>query len=387
MNVLGIIAEYNPFHNGHLYHLRECARQAEADCAVIVMSGNFTQRGEPAVLDKWTRARLAVQYGADLVLELPFAYAVNSAEYFAKGSVSILDRLGCVSYLGFGAEQGNLQELRQIARFFAKEPDGFRQQLKQFMEKGASYARARSSALSASLGEDAAKLLQTPNNILAVEYLKQLELQGSPIKPVMVRRKGAGYLDREPAGEFASAAAIRHHLSPQQRKQYVPPGVEAELRARKDSSGYFDLARGVVLRSGPGELSRIFSVGEGLENRLKGQIRRCSSLEELVEAVSSKRYPKTRISRILCQAAVGLEAFDDEYYARVLAASEKGTGLLKQLKKNAEIPVITNINKLEKKPSLLSYDILASDLYNLVIGADLYQRCDYVVHPYIHRTR
>ena len=353
MNVLGIVAEYNPFHNGHLYQLSKCAQQARADCIVIVMSGNFTQRGEPAVLDKWIRSRLAVQHGADLVLELPFAYAANSAEYFAKGSVSILERLGCVTHLGFGTEQGSADELRQIARFLAKEPEVFRRQLKSFMEKGESYARARSCALSACLGEEATKLLQTPNNILGVEYLKQLEIQESSIKPIMVNRKGAGYLDQEPDGGFASATAIRNHLEPEQRKQYVPPGVEAELRNCRDSRGYFDLVRGVVLRSEPGMLSQIFSVSEGLENRLKGQIRRCSSLEELVEAVSSKRYPKTRIRRILCQAAVGLGAFDDDYYARILAASKKGTGLLRQIKKTTEIPVITNINKLKEKPSLL----------------------------------
>lgn len=385
MNVLGIIAEYNPFHNGHLYHLRECVRQAEADCTVIVMSGNFTQRGEPAVLDKWTRSRLAIQHGADLVLELPFAYAANSAEYFAKGSVSILERLGCITHLGFGTEQGNADELRQIARFLAKEPEAFRRQTKQFMEKGESYARARSCALSSCLGEEATKLLQTPNNILGVEYLKQLEIQDSSIKSIMVNRKGAGYLDREPTGGFASATAIRHHLSTEQRKRYIPPGVEAELRNCRVSSGYFDLVRGVILRSEPGMLSQIFSVSEGLENRLKRQIRKCSSLEELVETVSSKRYPKTRVRRILCQSAVGLGSFDDDYYARVLAASEKGTGLLRQIKKTSEIPVITNINKLEKKPSLLKYDILASDLYNLITGGDLYKGCDYVARPYIHR--
>ena len=136
MNIVGIIAEYNPFHNGHLYHLKQCKKLAEAEACVVVMSGNFTQRGEPAVFDKWTRSRLAVQCGADLVLELPFAYAVNSAEAFARGGVGILDRMGCVTHIGFGAEQGSLPEMERLAAFLAEETIEFRECFKEFLAEG-----------------------------------------------------------------------------------------------------------------------------------------------------------------------------------------------------------------------------------------------------------
>lgn len=383
MNIVGIIAEYNPFHNGHLYHLRQCAKLARAEACVVVMSGNFTQRGEPAVFDKWTRSRLAVQCGADLVLELPFAYAVNSAEGFARGGVGILDRLGCVTHIGFGAEQGSLCDLARLSAFLAEETAEFQEQLRRFLAEGCSYPKARQRSLETCLGAELAGLSTTPNNILAVEYLKQLRRQKSDIKPIMVKRKGAGYFDEQPAGAFASASAIRHTLTPEQRKKCVPPQVEAAFSAKREVRGYFELARSLILRSSPEELSRILSVGEGLENRMKAQVRACRDLEEFVERTAAKRYPKTRIRRILCQLLVGLSSFEDCFYARVLAASEKGKRVIRQSKKQGQLPLLTNINKEASLPELIKYDILASDLYHVLTGEDLYQRCDYVMRPYM----
>ncbi len=383
MNILGIIAEYNPFHNGHLYHLEQCVQQAGADAAVAVMSGNFTQRGEPAMMDKWTRSRLAVQCGVDLVLELPFAFAVNSAEYFAKGGIGILSGLGCVTHLGFGGEQGTLGELETMAELLAKEPPQYQQVLKEFLEKGASYPKAREKAMELMLGKRAASLSLSPNNILAIEYLKQLKILDSSIIPIMVNRKGPGYFDEQPVGNIASATAIRDQMDKQQRVDYVPPPVKEALTEVSDTSSYFQLIQSAVLRCGESELARICSVGEGLEHKLKKQIRTCGSLKELVEAVSSKRYPKARIRRILCQLLMGLTEFEPVFYARVLAAGEKGTRLLRQAKKKSSIPIITNINKAAALPQLMTYDILAGDIYNLLAGYDLYQRCDHVMGPYI----
>ncbi|MCQ4637417.1 nucleotidyltransferase [Anaerovorax odorimutans] len=383
MNVLGIIAEYNPFHNGHLYHLRQCREKAEADFVVAVMSGNFTQRGEPAIMDKWARSRIAVECGVDLVLELPFAYAVNSAEYFARGGIGILEGLGCVTHLGFGAEKGHPDELRQAAVYLAKEPDAFRSLLKKNLDAGLSYAKARESALAQIMGPRFSELSVTPNNILALEYLKQLQLHNSSIKFVMVNRKGAGYLDKEPKAGIASATAIRNHLDPGQVDQYVPQETAEALRQAPPLRGYFDLIRGAVLSRSADRLAQIFSVGEGLENRIKDQIRRADNLESLVEKIASKRYPKTRISRILCQILMDLTSLDGSLYARVLAAGNGGTRLLREIKKTAKIPVITNINKVASLPGLCEKDILASDMYNLLTGASLYENCDYVRHPYI----
>lgn len=383
MRIVGIIAEYNPFHNGHLYHLEECKRQAQADAAVIIMSGNFTQRGEPAVLNKWVRSRLAVDSGADLVLELPFAYSVSSAEYFAKGGVGILSGLGCITHLGFGAEKGELEELQAIGRILAEEPEAYRTKLKAALSQGHSYAKARELALEMCMGFCKKELVLTPNNILAVEYMKQLILQGDNITPIMIKRRGAGYFEQKPQGDIASATAIRSHISKVDRKKYIPLSVEKEMEKQPDLSGYFTLVRSALLRSNREELASLLSVSEGLENRLKAHIRKADSLDELVECVKSKRYPETRIRRILCQAVMNLTPFEDCFYARVLAAGKMGTKLLKEIKKTAEIPIITNINKEPELPSIMKYDILASDLYNLLAGADLYKNSDYVVHPYI----
>lgn len=358
-------------------------KRAEADATVAVMSGNFTQRGEPAMMDKWTRSRLAVQCGVDLVLELPFAFAVNSAEYFAKGGIGILSGLGCVTHLGFGSEQGTLEELDAIAEVLAKDSPQYQQTLKEFLGKGESYPKAREKAMERMLGKRTAELSLSPNNILAIEYLKQLKSLNSSIIPVMVNRRGPGYFDLQPAGNIASATAIRTQMDKRRRMDYVPPPVRAALLEADDASGYFQMAQNAVLRCGEPELARIFSVGEGLEHKLKKHIRTCDSLEKLVESVSSKRYPKARIRRILCQLIMGLTAFEPSFYARVLAAGEKGTKLLRQAKKRSAIPIITNINKEAHVPDLLSYDILAGDIYNLLAGHDLYEECDQVKRPYI----
>ncbi len=384
---MGIIAEYNPFHNGHLYHLEQCKAQSGADLAVAVMSGHFTQRGEPAILDKWVRSRLAVQCGVDLVLELPFAFAVNSAEYFARGGVEILTGLGCVTHLGFGCEQGSLKELDPIAECLAAEPQEYRQALKEFLGKGFSYPKAREKTVAQLLGNQAASLSLSPNNILALEYLKQLKLQKSPLVPIAVKRRGPGHFDKNPQETIASATAIRTRMDKGQRMAYVPPQVgKALAQPQPDMSSYFQLVRGAILRSSQSELAGIFSVGEGLEHKLKKHVRTCDSLEALVEAAASKRYPKTRIRRILCQCLIGLPKFQVSGcapYARVLAANGKGTELLRQAKKRGSIPIVTNINKEGRLPHLLTYDILAGDVYHLLTGQDLYQCCDYVAQPYI----
>lgn len=385
MKTLGIIAEYNPLHNGHLYHMQECKKKAEADCVIVVMSGDFTQRGEAAILDKWTRSRLAVENGADLVLELPFAYAVNSAEHFARGGVGILQRLGCVTHLGFGAEANSLETLQILADAVSAENPDIQRKMKELLDQGESYAKARQLALESQLGSEFAEAIRSPNNILAVEYLKQLKNNGNSIIHVMVNRKGAGYHAAKPEGGFASATAIRRHMDRKQQKDYVPGNVADALEKGLSHPEIFPLVQSRVLSASEEELSRIFSVGEGLENRMKDQIRRSCSLDDFVARVGSKRYPATRIRRILCQMLVGMTDFEDEYYARLLAAGPKGTALLKQIKKNSDIPVITNINKEETLPKLIKYDILAADLYNILAGNDLYKKSDYVVHPFIQK--
>lgn len=385
MKVLGIIAEYNPLHNGHLYHMDQCRRQSGADHIIVVMSGNFTQRGEAAILDKWIRSRLAVENGVDLVLELPFAYAVNSAEFFARGGVKILDLLGCVTHLGFGVEVGTIEQLQQIADVITDEDEVFRQHMKNSLDQGMSYAKSREICINQMLGPESAALIKSPNNILAIEYLKQLKFSKSDIKPITVNRKGAGYHAMEPEGGFASATSIRNNLTPEAVRDFVPSNVSEALELYSMDKDYFSLIQSKVIGSSVQDLKKILSIGEGLENRMKDQIRKSGSLEDFVERIRSKRYPKTRIQRMLCQMLMGLTEFEDEYYARVLAAGPGGTDILKKIRKKSEIPVITNINKAEELPQLIKYDILAGDMYNIIAGNDLYKKSDHVMHPFIQK--
>ncbi|HML38127.1 MAG TPA: nucleotidyltransferase family protein, partial [Bacillota bacterium] len=212
MKVLGIIAEYNPFHNGHRYHLEESVKLTSPDFTVCVMSGDFTQRGEPAMADKWIRAAATVENGVDLVLELPFAFACNNAEFFAAGAVDILNRLGCVTHLSFGSEAGELSALSQAADYLAYEDDELKNTIREFADQGLSFPRARYEAVKMCRGEAYSDVLRSANNILAVEYLKQLRLMKSEIEPVTVKRYGTGYHDMGSYENIASATAIRHQV-------------------------------------------------------------------------------------------------------------------------------------------------------------------------------
>lgn len=416
MKAVGIIAEYNPFHNGHQYHLRESMRLTGADASVAVMSGNFVQRGEPACLEKWVRAEMAVKSGVDLVLELPFVYAVNSAEFFAKGAIRLLEGLGCVEAVCFGSEEGNLDQLSAAAAILAEENGEFRTELKKKLDTGMSYPKARSAVLS-QFFPNGGSLLKGPNNILAVEYLKQLLLTNSAIQAVAIKREGAEYLSKtlpermkktDSFMQFASASAIRAVIHEKRGEnpdfqwiyQFLPSQSADVLKRFYDDvyinlNDFYPLLVYAVLSSEPAELAAILSVGEGLENRLLEKIRIADSAEELVALVLSKRYTQTRIQRMLIQILTGLtrEAFqkidkNNAMYGRVLGFSQRGARLLKEMKKSGccRIPLLTNVNRdrlfSPEEELLLSYDVKASDLYHLAGGKNLYHFSDFVRTPY-----
>lgn len=372
MNVAGIVAEYNPMHSGHIYHLQQTRELCKADVVVAVMSGNFTQRGEPAIYDKWLRASAAVNNGIDLVFELPFAYACNSAGYFAAGAVNILDGLGCVTHLSFGSESGEIQPLLDLAKFLAKEPKNYKEALKRNLDKGISFPKARESALSETFGK--AEVLQLPNNILGIEYLKALQMLKSDIIPITVIRKGQGH--HESASEIRSTIIW-------------------------DESKYFDMVRQAFIKSQGGDLDDIFGAAEGIQNKIIKNIRSAKDLNDLIDKVKTKRYTWTGINRLLAQTLVGFTA--DEFmqingirYGRILAFNEKGAKLLRRIKKTecAKMPILTNINRdLAQHPDAgaatklsLAKDVLASDLYNLAFSKDLYRNSDFVMKPaYVHQ--
>ncbi len=400
MNVVGIVAEYNPFHNGHLYHLRESKIKASADCAVAVMSGNFTQRGDPALLDKWTRACLAVKNGVDLVVELPFVFACNNAEYFAYGAISLLDGLGAVTHLSFGSEHNELSDLIHTAGLLAFETPEFKEALHLHLSKGVSFPKARHDALCDCGHIIDADILRTPNNILAVEYLKQLVVQKSIIRPISITRKGPGYHDLQLSDNMASASAIREGLISERGFDLFRAAVPLETqKALSDLSmsdiitfeDFFPLLLYRIRTTSKERLAEIMSSGEGLENRLKQAVKKARTSKDIIKGIKSRRYTETRIKRLLIHTLIGLYR-DDFYkimdsgiiYARVLAFSDIGAEFLRLIKSRFinGIPVLTNINKeiCGDDPiwSVLAYDVLAADIYNVFRHGEMYTHSDHV---------
>lgn len=396
--IVGIVAEYNPFHNGHLYHLTRALELSGAFGSVAVMSGNFVQRGEPALIDKWRRAETAVRNGVDLVLELPFMYAAGSAEYFASGAVRLFDALACVTHLAFGCEEGELAPLAEAANVLVAEPPAFKEGLRAALSAGRSFPRARAEALRRAAGDAPARLLGFPNNILAVEYLKQLILIGSRIEPVAIKRAGAGYFDADPSARIAGASAIRNMLltgETDEALRYLPRGAADDLPAFQSFDRYFTLIAAVARLRSREELRGIMSASEGIENRLIRALDGASDTASLIAAIKSARYTETRIRRFLLHALFGLtrEKFaglDAVWpgYARVLALSEKGGEILRLVKKNANIPVVTNPNKQRlgaPVSALLDLDVQASDIYNLIGAGAMRERSDHRMRPFVLR--
>ncbi|MDR2132316.1 MAG: nucleotidyltransferase [Clostridiales Family XIII bacterium] len=393
--MVGIVAEYNPFHNGHLLHIESSVKLADADGVVAVMSGNFVQRGEPALIDKWRRARTAVENGVDLVVELPFFYATGSAEHFASGAVRLLDAMGCVTHLSFGCEEGSVAPLAEAARVLAEESPAFKETLRAALKSGMSFPRARAEALRKEAGDASARLLDHPNNILAVEYLKQCALIESHLTPLAVKRAGAGCFEADPRGRIAGAAAIRDLFfagRTEEALRYMPKW-EGSLDAQRLDM-YFTLIAAAVRLKNVSELRAVVSASEGLENRLLRALDAAFDMPSLLAAMETKRYTKTRIRRFLLHALFGLTrerfaAFDAAWpgYLRVLALSEKGGGLLRLVKARTDMPIVTNPGKRRLESPLavgLAADILASDIYNLVGGAAR-GGADYRTRPFVRR--
>lgn len=404
MNVLGIIAEYNPFHNGHLYHLKESKRITNADYTVCIMSGNFTQRGEPAMVHKWYRAKMAIDNGIDLVIELPFVFACNNAEYFSKGAIDLLNNLGCITHLSFGSEVGDLKQLNDTAEHLTFESDQFQQYIKEFLNQGMSYPKARYEAIKEYAGEKCSDVIKDANNILAVEYLKQLMITKSNINPITIKRYGTGYHDKSFYENIASATAIRERIKISKELieiyEYIPQKtvdvlMNIDTKLYTSLEDFYKLIYYKILISDSKNLTNILSATEGLENRIKKVIHESKNMESMIKAIISKRYTITRIQRLLIHILMELDKntfnsilIDKVNYGRILALNKKGALLLKYMKKNKlnSIPLITNINREIDKDSkvwkLLSYDIKATDIYNLVTYGEINNCSDYVMKPY-----
>lgn len=398
--VLGIVAEYNPFHSGHVHHIEVSKRKTNAEAIIAIMSGNFTQRGELAISDKWTRAEMATKNGVDLVVELPFYYACNSAEYFARGGVNILESLGCVTDISFGTENEDIYILKEIAKFFAKDNVQAKPIIDRYLKNGNSYPKARELALKAIYGENIASYISQPNNILAIEYLKALGESKSNITPIAVERCIAKHNENtlQDDAKITSGTAIRNYL----RKLYVTdefakicdihslPEATKEMLQSKDlildndrvNKRILEMLRYKIFTSSKKELQNIFSISEGLEGRFEKYIRSVENMREYILQVKSKRYTYTRIQRAIIHIIMG---FTKEVklpkYARILAFNEKGAKLIKYIKKNElnSIPIIEKIDKYNR--NLLACDIKATDIFNLITDRNLQKYSEYGRHP------
>ena len=385
---VGIIAEYNPFHNGHLYHLNESKKATNAEISIVAMSGNFVQRGRVAIADKWKRAEAAIKCGADLVVEIPVVFACNSAPYFAKAGVGILESLG-VDYISFGSESGNISELSAISQEMKDKEREIEDYVQKSVKEGLSYPRAREDAIKKLLGEAAAELINNPNNILALEYLKNVEKS----EVITVKRQGPGYNDMDVSDELASATAIRYLIEEKEDVTGLMPADSASVILdcnRPSEEMLFKLICQKVLTTSAEDLDEICAGGEGLGNKLKNSVRKASSHEDLIEELKSKRYTRTRIERFLIQCLLDIKDVNNmPNYVRVLAFNKKGSAYLKYIKKLeiCNLPIITNINKeLQDYPEIeetINKDILATDMYNILTDRNLYKYSEYVAKPYI----
>ncbi|KMJ58521.1 hypothetical protein AB685_11620 [Bacillus sp. LL01] len=382
MKSLGVIVEYNPFHNGHLFHLMESKRKTGADVVIAVMSGQFLQRGEPALVSKWTRTKMALVNGIDIVVELPYAFATQKAEMFASGSISILSGLKCDS-LCFGSEQGNIEDFEETIRLMHNQKDQHDLLVQEFMGQGFSFPKASSLAF-LKLTESTSQVLDLtkPNNILGYHYVKAIKEQKSSLSPSTIERTGAGYHDPEfNDTPIASATSIRKHLFDHSGdidkvQRFVPKKTYDLLGHYLHHVGsfhqwedYFSLLKYRVLCSTPSELAEIYEVEEGLEHRLIHVMKESMTFHEFMTKLKTKRYTWTRLQRMCThlltntkkELMLDVSSSKRSEYIRLLGMSRRGQHYLKQVKKDVEIPILSKVSGLESQ--LLNMDIRATNTY------------------------
>lgn len=397
MKTVGIIVEYNPLHYGHIYHFRQSLHLSGANSSIAVMSGNFLQRGEPALVNKWARTEMALHMGVDLVIELPVAYAASSAEVFAQGAATLLDATGIVDSLCFGSESGEIKWLQQLASLLAHEPASFQARIRAHLQTGMSYPSAYSSTVlelgqaNPDFTDDLQHLsldeLAKPNNTLGLHYLIALQRLNSTITPMTVTRQKAGYHQTDITDQqIASATAIRKLLFEQRNlhaaKAYLPEFtydiIHKEWLAGRAPMQWNNYSRALfhtLFSQSADQLADYYEVTEGLQHRIKQALPHMRDLpldvEQLLALLKTKRYTRTKLQRTLTRILLGhtkLALHKDSIlqgpqYIRVLGFSEKGRVLLKRMKQSAKLPVITKVTQADDP--FLTLDIQAASAYSL----------------------
>lgn len=409
MNTLAIISEYNPFHNGHKYHIEAAKEQFGADNIVCIMSGSFVQRGEPAMFDKWSRTKMALYGGTDLVLELPFVYSCQSAELFAFGAVNVLNNLGIIDGICFGSETGETAILKSVAELLLNEPQDFQSLVKHYLRLGAAYPKSVSLALEDYYKENSnidSRIWKNPNNILGIEYIKSIIQLKSLMIPYTIKRVGSNYNDEKLTDEIASATAVRNAVKACGLSEHLKasvPKTSFDIMQQEAIKGkapvYLNSLSDILLyriRTMKAEqLQEYLSLKEGIEFRIKKAADQATCTEELIEGIKTKRYTRAFIQRLLCHILLDLKweaskIFKQQgvpSYARVLGFNDKGKQLLRSINKASQFPVINKVADFKTDNPLLSkmfdYDLKASDIYNLARPDSSYKRAgeDYKSSP------
>lgn len=408
MKIVGLITEYNPFHNGHLYHMQKAKEITGADSVIAVMSGNYVQRGAPAIMPKHLRAEVALEAGIPLVLELPVCYASGSAEYFADGAISLFEKLGCIDSICFGSECGDYYLLEKVAHVTADEPEAYKQTLQDALKQGLSFPLARQAALKAYFQDPSLDdILEQPNNILGIEYIKALYLRKSPIGAYTIRRKISGCHDKELSPGYSSASAIRRllafagnsvHLASEEMydepglsevltrlEGQVPPScirsLEETHRVRYPvyANDFSLLFRYRLLTETRESLAGYLDMTEELANRMINHANDFITFDQFCDLLKTRDMTYSRISRCLLHILLNIRTEDMTLYkeeggcqyARVLGFSKDGAKLLTRIKRTSSVPLLTKLTQTEglSKTGLrmLRQDIFAADLYESVI--------------------
>ena len=385
MKVLGIIAEYNPMHTGHIYHISKAKEITGCDTVIVIMSGSFTQQGNIAIINKFERAKLAIQNGADLVIEIPSAFASSDAGNFAYKSVSILNDLN-VDAICFGAETDNIERLKLISETLIYKDKEIWIEIKNELKKGISFAKARNNSLNKFLNEDDINIILSPNNILALEYLKTLKVLNSNIIPFAIHRE-SNFNSHILENCYTSSTSIRKALENKCNlndiQKYIPENVSKYLKNNKIifNNDFFEILKYKIISMNENDLKEINGVSEGIENKLKKEICNSYSYDEFLFKIKSKRYELSRIKRILVNILLNISKDDfkllkenNSNYAHILAFNHDKKDLLSHISNTSNIPVISSLNNktlsyLNKYQKLsLDIDIYASNIYSMLIN-------------------
>lgn len=359
---VGVIAEYNPFHNGHLYHLNKVKEMFPCAYLILVLIGNFTQRADASIINKWDKTKIALKNGYDLIVELPFNIATSSASIYAKGAIDILNKLEC-NYLVFGSETNDVSLFEKLVNLTNNNNKEYEDKIKSYLKEGYNYPKSCSLAL-----KDISKItIDKPNDVLALEYVRSIIKTNSKIKPISIKRTN-DYNDEKINNNITSATSIRKNINNKELVKHTLPSYSFDLIKDINEKDYFTMLKYKIIISD--DLNDILDVDDGILNKLKKVVLEAKDLNDLIMMVKSKRYSYNRIKRMLLHILTNTKKNYDTNinYIRILGLDDKGKEILKNIKRKIDVPIITKYKK--EYDSLFKDDIKASKLYSLLCNYD-----------------